>query len=249
MLAALAAARAHCCALCPNLVPRSMASATEAEELAALNAAMLQSDMVSIARLTRAATSAAVSDAGCCAFVELLVEGHSPTSEETQHAVEALLVALHAHPTSADVQRHGCRGLGEFCEASGEALALAGAGGAVEAIVTAMQMHAETAGVLGVACFALAQLICRSSERCFRAHSAGALDAILSAMRICSTNLGVQNCGCMALANLCAIVCEARDEAAALGAAAVIYQRDEGISGLQQGAGECMLCVCLRACC
>ena len=174
----------------PTLTPlargalRSMADATEAQQLAAVAAARLQRDVASIARLTRAATSAAVCQASCSALSDILsVKDCLQTLEESQLAAEALLSALHVQPASAGVQCEACLGLALMCIHAAEARAVAGAAGAVEVVAALLQANAEVGDVVDAACTALSGMVWLSSENCGRAHRAGALDALLVAMR------------------------------------------------------------------
>ena len=180
-----------------------MASATEAEQLAAVDEALQQRDYASIARLTRAATTAVVCQAGCRALAVALADDHVPTSEETLHATEALVFALRAQPASAGTQQQGCRGLANLCKlasaAAPEARAVVGAGGAVEAVVAILPAHVERADVLDAACHALVCMTKNCPENCGRAHRAGALDAVLQVMRTHPTHEGVQTSCCLML--------------------------------------------------
>ena len=98
--ATCALARSQCnlldlpCADRGRVASRSMASASEAQQLAAVAATLEQCDIASIARLTRASTSAAVCQAGCNAFAERLTEDSCVTSEEMQLVVKALVFSL-----------------------------------------------------------------------------------------------------------------------------------------------------------
>ena len=190
-----------------RVAPRSMADASEAEQLAVVDAAAEQRDVASIAQLTRAASSAAVSEAGCAA---LRVVFHADdecrsTLEETQLAVEALVSALNAQPASANVQRDACLVLAfMMCGKtySSDVRAVAGAVGAVEAVTTALRAHAEDGDVLDAACLALASLVLHL-ENCRRAHCAGALNALLNNMRARPTHERLQQSGCSALSQMC----------------------------------------------
>ena len=180
--------------------------ASEAEQVDAVDAALQQRDVASIARLTRAATSAAVCNFGCAALVKSLPESRCTSSEETQLAVEALLAALHVHPTRADVQAQCCIALARWCGASDVGCTVVGTCGVVEAVVTVLQAHGNSADASSGACYALAQFTLCDARNCSRAHLAGALIALLDVMRAHPTVLFVQQYGCMTLASVCAMV-------------------------------------------
>ena len=178
--ACAAVRRAHAC---PNALPAlcSMACSetAEAQQLSAVAAALQQRDVASIARLTSAASSTVVCQAGCGALVDVLNADCQLTMEELQHAVEALVSALRAQPTCAGVQQTGCHGLAIWCEAFSDACNVAAAHGAVDAVIAALRAHVQNGDVIGAACFALASLLDRSPENCCFAHGAGALDALM----------------------------------------------------------------------
>ena len=205
-----------------------MASAYEAEQLAAVTAALQTRDVVSIARLTHAANSATVSKAGCEAL-EGALTGHCViSSEEALRAVEAVVWALRAHPASAGVQERGCRGLAIVCKASADAHVFAGAGGAVEAVTAALRTHAENGDVQEAACYALAFLTMHSTsqsrENCNRAHRAGALETLLDVMRSRGRSTGekMQVVCCKLLKQMCEHVAGVPALAVQLGALTVI---------------------------
>ena len=137
-----------------------------------------------------------------CSATFLTADNRSPTSEESQHALDAMVAALHAHPTSVGVQREACYGLAWLCQARDEAAMIAGANGAVEAVVTALRAHADIR-VLDAACLALTQLILFPAN-CDRAHCAGALAALSNVMRTHPTHEFIQEKGCASLAYLSA---------------------------------------------
>ena len=191
-----------------------MASASEAQQLAAVAEALQQLDVVSIARLTRDATSLSVCEAGSLALAELSEISllmNALASDEAQVVVEALTSALRKHPASAGAQRVGCRALGNLCgyTRSAEAVStFAGACGAVEAVAAALRTHLESADVQDAACMALANLITGRDScilyhtgNCDRAHRAGAFDDLLDVMHAHLTEAGVQDSGCSALAS------------------------------------------------
>ena len=199
--------------------------ASDVQQLADVAAAKLQRDIASIARLTRAATSAAVCHAGCRALASpgsFLANDCYPTLEETQHAVEALVHALRAHPMSVDVQDVGCLGLGSWTKDSAEARTLAGAVGAVEAVAMTLRNHAGSMHVLDTACYALAILFHTPHENCSPAYHAGAVNALVNAMRTYPTHVGILNCACMVLGQIFEAVNDAAAAAVQLGAPAVI---------------------------
>ena len=200
-----------------------MADASEAQQLVAVEAALQQRDVASLARLTRDATSAAVSEAGCGALAGVLADDDcSPTLEETQYAVKALVSALRAQPTCAAVQQEGYLGLEDWCADSDEARDVAGAGGAVEAVLAGMRAHANAADVMEAACAALGKLMESHSQNSDRAHDAGALDVLLDIMRAHPTHEVVLNNACIALGNTCQNVAAAPAAAVKLSAPALI---------------------------
>ena len=196
--------------------------ASDAQQLTAVAATAVQRDFVSVARLTLAATSLAVREAGCRALVNFLAADYCHlTLEGAQLIVDALVSALHAQPTSAVVQREACRGLAFLgCFSSAEVCALAGQRGAIEAAVTALR-HAENDNVLVSACSALSNLLLHS-ENCGRAHRAGALNALLDVMCAHPTHLCVQISGCVGLEQMCENIEGLPEAAVQLGAPAVI---------------------------
>ena len=215
--------------------PRSLASATEEQQLADVAATLQQHDIVSIARLTRAASCEAVSAAGCSALAAIFrTDDCCPTSKETQHAVEALVHALRAEPMSAGVQREGSRGLARLCKVSAEARTVAGAGGAVEAVVDALREHAGNSEVSKSACYALANLTPSSPGSCGRAHRAEALDALLNVMRLHPTHNGVLNCACLTLAYKCENV-----EGLPVAAVSWVHLRSSSMRGGHFQTAEC----------
>ena len=203
-----------------------MASASEAAQLADVTLALQLRDVATLAWLTRGATnSVAVCEAGCKALFDLWSRGFSPTSEETQHAVEALVSALHAHPLSGAVQEHGSYGLLIWCTTSADASVVACECGAIEAVVTILRTHVENADVSAWVCLLCSTLLtgCDSPETCGRFHDTGALSAVLNVMRMHPTSEKVHTGGCMLLKNLCKLSDVAAVPAAAqLGAPAVI---------------------------
>ena len=198
-----------------------MASAAEAQQLVVVATALQQRDFGSLARLTRAASSAAVCEAGCMALAHA-AEECSPTLEETQRGVEALACALRAHPANAGVQRQACRGLVFLSKTHSQACVVAGACGVVKAVVTALQTHAENAVVLEAAFHALAKLTSSFPDNCSLAHRCGGLQALLNVLRAQSMHIGVQNGGCMALGQMCILVASLRVESVRLGAPAIV---------------------------
>ena len=181
-----------------------MASTFEVLQLAAMAVALQQLDIATIAQLTRAAVSAVVCQAGCCALADVLTDDCCPTSEQpSEQAVTALLSALRAHPATVGVQLEGCRGLGNWCRVSEAARAVAGAGGAFEALESALRAHKEHVDVADIACFALAHLVASSPEFCGKAHRAGTLDALLDVMRTHPTYESLQRRGCLSLGYFC----------------------------------------------
>ena len=193
-----------------------MADAAEAKQLAAVVTAVEQRDVASLARLTRAANIAAVSEAGCLALDEILADDFSPTSEETQLAVEVLVSALRAQPACASCS------LRTWCIQVAGARELAGAVGAVEAVLAVLRTHLENAEVMYASCLALGHLFECCPENSGRAHRCGALEAILDTQRAHPMHEGVQVACCLALVHLCDDVEGAPVAAVQLGAPAVI---------------------------
>ena len=200
-----------------------MTDASEAEQLAALGAAAGQRDVATVARLTRAATSSAVRVAGSAALAAFLTDDdHSPTPEETQHAVEALVLALRAAPADVDVQQLGCFGLAVACKASGEARKVAAALGAVEALVSALKVHVENEDITAAACSALVHFTFVDHNNCTVAFRAGALDALLDVVRAQPTHESMIHSVCWTLGYVCEEVAGTPAAAVQLGAPAVI---------------------------
>ena len=199
-----------------------MESAAEAQQLAAVAAALELRDVASVARLTRAATITAVCEAGCTALAAFAANRSELTSEESEHAVKALLCAMQLQPMSVGVQQQGCRGLGFLCKTSAESRAVAGANGAIEAVSFVMRAHMENSDAIHAACCALASLTNSSKENCGRAHRAGALDALVSVMRAHPTCESVQTSGVLALAHMCVSFARFIDAAVLLGAPEIL---------------------------
>ena len=171
-----------------------MASASESQQLAAVAAAELQCDVVTIARLTRA-TSVSVCEAACLALANLSENSLLRTalaSDQTQAVVKALTSALRTQ-RGLRLQRECCRALGNLCSDMGSADAVstfAGTCGAVEAVAAALRAHrTENADVQEAECLALANLLGRGAcmyhtGNCDRAHRAGGWRARLHGLAV-----------------------------------------------------------------
>ena len=206
-------------------MPRSVAAASEAPQPGTM-IILHQRNVATLTRFTRVATSAPECEGACFNLANLLEEADCrPTTEELAEAVETVVEALHAWPTSTGVQLEGCHVLALLCETSqarSEARTLAGVCGAMPAVVASLRAHVANAHVVHAASVALASLTYTCPENCTRAHRAGALFALLDVMRAHPMHEAVQIDGCTAIGSLCTHAAGFPMAAVQLGAPVVI---------------------------
>jgi hypothetical protein len=161
----------------------------DAQQLAAVAAALALGDCAAVVQLTRAAATAAVREAGCMALMELAeTKLNSPDhttggADEMRDVVGALVSTLRAQPVSVDVLHVGLEALRWWCKLSPAHCACAGAAGAVDAVVEALRVDTAEPLLQEAGCFALAMLFAHMSANLRFAASAHAVDALLAAMR------------------------------------------------------------------
>jgi len=114
--------------------------------------------------------------------------------------IEAVLKAIEAHGSSADVQAHGCKELG--CLARDEEDRVLTAQQGIEAVVKAMKMHRSSVDVQQRGCYALGNLAANNADnkvRDERIAKKKGIEAVLKAMKAHGSSVEVQDLGCDAL--------------------------------------------------
>ena len=131
-------------------------------------------------------------------------------------AIEAVVAAMRAHGSNAEVQKQGCWALENMaCDAENKVKA--GSAGAIEVVVAAMRAHASNAGVQQRGCGALMNMTFNDENK-VKAGSAGAIESVVAAMRAHGSNAGVQQRGCWALKNMTCKNAENKVKAGSAGA-------------------------------
>jgi hypothetical protein len=96
-------------------------------------------------------------------------------------AIEAVVAALRAHPSSAAVQENGCTALRNLA-ANDANKVKAGGCGAIEAVVAALRAHPSSAAVQENGCTALRSICWTSGDLRQRARKAGAVGALTAGL-------------------------------------------------------------------
>jgi CBS domain-containing protein len=115
--------------------------------------------------------------------------------------LHAVLDAICAHPSSADVQEAACGAVRAIARAVDNKIA-AGSAGVIEAVVAVMNAHGAHAGVQEQACAALASMMGFIADNQAKAGAAGAIEAIVSAMNAHGAHADLQKNACWALGNM-----------------------------------------------
>ena len=161
------------------------------------NVVVKQEDAPEIAALVEALKAAAdMPESGCAALLRIM-HGHLGR-------VDAIVEAMKANRSNAQVQQLGCTALLELVDHDEDNLCSVWKDGrGVWFVVQAMKAHPGDAGVQRSACEALDSLV-RNFDHRRRAENKGAVGAVAKALKVHVNDAQVMKSGCSALLNLLA---------------------------------------------
>jgi hypothetical protein len=133
----------------------------------------------------------------------VLMNADNAKAAVTAGALESVVVAMRADPTSRMMQCAGCHCIGAMAKSDANVRSRAIQAGAIEVVLTAMRMHESNILLIRAACPALRFLygferVVKGSTEA-RAHAAAAVSAVLHVLHAHRDDAPVQHEGCMVL--------------------------------------------------
>jgi hypothetical protein len=141
----------------------------------------------------------------CCQQLNQRLGGGQPANMDAAEVAgvsQAVIVAVQAHITDAEVQRWGCAALAKLARNHPASQTAAATAGGIEAVVAAMQTHPGAEVVQANGCGALGNLMCDHPANQTAAAAAGGIEAVVAAIRAHPGAEDVQANGCWALGDL-----------------------------------------------